>query len=732
MCAACESRLGRTISQQRREAGLSQRQLADAAGVSISAIRDLEQGLTARPRAVTLYRLARVISLDMLPSGCDLATLAEQPHIRLPPAGSAGQPEPGQIPPKRPTRRHGKSPLTATTGFHLQILGSMVVSRDGVGIVLSHSRMRLVLALLAASPGEVVSRGQISDALWGVAPPRNAPVMIQSYISGLRRILDAAHPAHSPDGLIVSVASGYRLNTAHCEFDLITFRRHVAEARTARSAGDLEACCRALEHGLALWRGDPLCDIEALDRHPVLTGLARQRDRAIIDYAEAACQLGWHDRPLQHLERLIEQAPFDERAVAYYMIALAGTGRHAEALQAFERIRRRLAADLGLSPGPELRAVHAQVLRQQVPAAGPRLRLAGYLPVCQLPAAVADFTGRSEEQAGLADLLGARGAPETSRVAVLTGMPGIGKTALALHVAHLISREYPDGQLWTQLSDNTGRPRDPAVVLAELLTTLGISASAIPRSVEERASLYRSLLARLRVLIVADDASSAGQVTPLLPGSGQSAMLITSQSETATTAGSHLFQLRELTTAQAMELLRRMVGNARIDAESEAAVRISQACFGLPLALRIIGMKLAARKFWRLSALAQHLAEGEALDDLAFGELSVRRSIATTYAVLDERTQHVFERLSLLGHEFTESAVAAAAGEFDGPVAAADLADKSFLIPMGTDATGSPVYRLHRFLRDFAAERLAAGRTPMLAAGPVLTGSRGRLGQGVG
>jgi DNA-binding SARP family transcriptional activator/transcriptional regulator with XRE-family HTH domain len=731
MCAASDGQLGRVISQQRREAGLSQRQLAEAAGVSIGVIRDLEQGLTARPREITLGRLGKVISLGTLHSGRELAASIQRPQGHIPPAGAAGQPDSGQVARRPPARRRGKGRLPAATGFHLQILGPLAVSRDGMKILLGHGRMRLVLALLAASPGEILSRGQISDALWADAPPRNAPVMIQSYISGLRRLLDAEHPAHSADGLIVSVGSGYRLNTSNCLLDITAFRGQVAEARAARSAGDLEASCRALDYALALWRGDPLCDIEALDRHPVVTGLARQRDRAIIDYAEAACQLGWHDQALQHLERLVEQAPFDERAVAYYMIALAGAGRHVEALQAFGQIRRQLAADLGLSPGPELRAAHAQVLRQQVPAAAAGLRLAGYLPVCQLPAAVADFTGRSQERTALVGMLGRRGAPETASVAVLSGMPGIGKTALALHAAHLVAREYPDGQLWTQLSDSAGRPRDAGVVLAELLATLGISASALPDSVEERASLYRSRLARMRVLVVADDASSASQVLPLLPGSGRSALLVTAQTETAATPGSRLFQLRELTVAQGSSLLRRMVGSPRIEAESEAAARITQACVGLPLALRIIGMRLAARKFWRLSALAQRLAEGEVLTDLAFGELSVRRSIARIYASLDDRTQRVFQHVSTLGHEFTESAIAAAAGELDGLAAAADLADKSFLIPIGTDASGSPVYRLHRLLREFAAERLAASQMPVLLTGPALPASRRRLGQGV-
>jgi DNA-binding SARP family transcriptional activator len=687
MCAACEGQLGHIIRHQRFEAGLSQRDLADAAGVSIGVIRDLEQGLTSRPRAVTLYRLASVIGLDTLPSGSALAMSAQGPQ-RRPPAADSG-------------------------AVQVQILGPVTVLRDGIKIVLSQSRMRLVLALLAANLGEVVSRGQISDALWRDTPPRNAPVMIQSYVSGLRRILDAQHPAHSPDGLIISVGSGYRLNTGDCRLDLSSFRRHVEQARAARAAGDLEACCRAFECGLGLWRGDPLCDIEALCHHPVVVGLARQRDRAVIEFAEAAAQIGWHDGPLPHLEQLTEQAPYNERAFAHYMIALAGTGRPAEALEAFEQIRRQLVADLGLSPGPELRAAHAQVLRQQVPAAS-RVSLGGHFPVCQLPAAAPDFTARLDEQARLVHLLSQPCEPAGRRVAVLSGMPGVGKTALALHVAHKLSEDFPDGQIWTQLTDSAGCPRDPAEVLAELLTTLGVSASAVPKSAEERAALYRSRLARLRVLIVADDACSHRQVRPLLPGSGDSAVLITTQSETAAIEGSRLCQLRPLTTAQLGEFLGQIIGTDRIEAEPEAGQRLSEACYGLPLAARIIGMKLAARKSWRLAALARQLTERQVLASLTFGELSVSGRIARVYANLDDLTQHVFRRLPLLGHEFSESAMAAAiwephvtTGTQDIAAIAANLADKSFLLPLGTDAAGSPRYRLHRLLRDFAAH---AGR----------------------
>jgi DNA-binding SARP family transcriptional activator len=330
------------LAGRRRTAGLTQRQLAAAARVSVGVVRELEQGLTTRPRPESVRRLARAL---------------------------------GQRWPAGPVLR-------------LNILGSVTAWRDGRRLDLGAARCQAILGLLAASPLETLRPAQISDVLWGAAPPEHAATMIQSYVSSLRRALDPGRPAQARDGLISWTAVGYRLDAGACELDLIRFRELAAAARSACAAGDQRAGGRAWSQALSLWRGDPLGDVDLLAGHPVVRDLARQRDRAIADYAETALQLGDYGGALPHLEQLTEREPFNERAAASCMIALAGTGQHAAAMAVFDSARRRLGDELGLLPGPELQAAHARVLQQQVPpAAAARLARSAPVRVLRGPAA---------------------------------------------------------------------------------------------------------------------------------------------------------------------------------------------------------------------------------------------------------------------------------------------------------------------------------------------------------
>jgi DNA-binding SARP family transcriptional activator/transcriptional regulator with XRE-family HTH domain len=688
------SSLGGFIRQHRRAAGLTQRQLATAAQVSIGVVRDLEQGLTSSLRPHSSLRLASALGVDLDQFNADLGRLGgtstrvarREARIQGRLGGTFGAP------------RH--APL------QLRILGPLMAARDGVNIALGPARQRIVLGLLATSPNYVVSRSRLAGALWGDTQPRNAATMIQSYVSALRRILDPEHQAQARDGLVVSIGSGYRLNTRDSELDLDDFHALLADARAAREAGDVSLCYKAYSEALELWRGGPLNDVESLSHHPAVISLARLRDRAVIEYAEAGEMLGWYDGTLRQLELLIEREPFHERAFACYMIALAGSGQHAAALQAFERIRQRLSNDLGLPPGPELREAHSRVLQQQVPAASSAFRVNGRLPLYQLPASVADFTGRAKDAAVLTRLLGRDRASAGGRIIVLTGMPGSGKTALALQAAHALKANFPHGQLWTHLTDGNGRARDAGEVLEELLRALGSDASAIPESVEEMASLYRARLAAMRVLVVADDACSASQIQPLLPGSGESAILVTSRSEMAAPAGSHFLQLGELSTAEAVELLRRIIGAARVSAEGRACSELVLACGRLPLAIRIIGMRLAARKSWQISAILGRLTQAQRrLDELSFGDMSVRTSFGMIYRDLDELAQRTFRYLgSLPAAEFGETVITAAVGQRDASDATVALTDRSFLASVGLDGYGNPRYKLHPLVRDYAAE----------------------------
>lgn len=664
--------LGQLIKRHRGAAGLSQRDLARKAGVSIGVVRDLEQGITSSPRAKSMTRMAGILGLtghDLSRRGTDQAR-----------------------------RRQAGGDLLKQAGRDmpvLQILGPLALLRQGKRVDIPSARLRMLLALLALRPDEVVSRSAMIEAVWAAHPPRTAATMIQSYIGQLRRLLTDDQHADGTGRVISSVGPGYRLSTRHLRLDLLGFRQLEIEARDARREGDLLQYFRALERALNIWRGEPLGDLDTLQQHPAVIRLARQRDRLIVSYAEAASQLGWHDDPLPHLEALVAREPFDERACASYIIALAGTGRHAAALVAFEEIRDRLAGDLGLPPGPELRAAHEKVLRQQVPAAAVLVPPDGG-PVFQVPPPVPDFTGRSAETAALTANLDQHGG----KLAVICGMPGVGKTALALHVAQLVRHRFADGQLWTRLSEG-GRPRDPAVALTEILRALGTRADGVPRTISELASAYRSHVARKKILIVADDAVSADQVAPLIPG-GQSALLATTRVESASPAGSDFLQLDLFTNVEAAELLGKIVGT-RVQAERRAVGCLLETCGGLPLAVRIVGMKLASRKTWPLAALAGRLRSGQILDELTFGELSVRASLSRSYAELDAATQRVFQQLAVLDGVFTEATAATAAARVDAASAMTVLADRSMLLAVSADASGHPRYRLHNLLREFAA-----------------------------
>jgi tetratricopeptide (TPR) repeat protein/transcriptional regulator with XRE-family HTH domain len=366
----------------------------------------------------------------------------------------------------------------------------------------------------------------------------------------------------------------------------------------------------------------------------------------------------------------------------------------------------------GIEPRPELITAPEGMLWQAVPVMSP-LAAAGRAgeapPACQLPPAVADFTGREQQIAQLTGMLGHRDERVGVPIAVISGLPGAGKTALALQVAHTVRAAFPDGQLWVPLEGATGHSRDPGEVLGELVRALGMPGSAIPQSTAERASLYRSLLAGRRVLVLADDAASAAQVQPLLPGTGQCAVLITSRSGLAGPAGSRLFPLETLTRAEAIKLLTQILGRQRVSAEPGAADELAAACGQLPLAVRIAGARLAVRTSWQLSILARKITDARRrLDELETGDMSVRASLTQSYETLDEPARRAFRLLALLDSaEFAEWQVAALLGTPDAAAVVNRLADTSLITATGTDAVGQPRYRSHDLVRDYAAERLA-------------------------
>src|ERR1039457_2473418 len=690
--------LGEFLRGRRRAAGWTQRGLADAAGLSVGVVRDLEQGISGRPHPGSVERLAAALGVT-LPVGSSVLAVADDGR-----AGAGG----------------GSGGV-----LRLQVLGSLVVWRDGVAVPLGGGKQRAVLGLLAAHPGVVVSLEAIGEVLWGGELPSTAVAMIQSHVSRLRGVLEPGRPPRGGGGLLEAADVGYRLEPGGVELDLLVFRRFAAEARAARRAADAAGACELFGEAWGVWRGEPLADVALLRGHPVVVGLAGQRAEVVVEYAETASAAGWHDQVLPHLQALAGRDPLNERALACLMIALAGGGKQAAALEVYEQARRRLDDQLGVRPGAGLAAAHTRVLRHDIPApaavpdpsrSGSGSTVSGgHHPnggpaagPFQLPPVVADFTGRLEQLAQLQAMLGPDDERAGVPVVVISGSPGVGKTTLMVHAGHVMRSFFPDGQLWAQLDGASDRPRDPRDVLGEMLRALGVPGSAVPGSTDERAALYRSRLADQRVLIVVDDAASAAQVRPLLPGTAGCAVMVTSRRQLADLPGARLLPLGPLTIGEATELLGSIAGAGRIAAESQAAGELAASCGQLPLAVRIAGAKLAARPAALVASIVEALAdERNRLDALQIGALSVRASLASGYQSLSGPARRAFRLLGLLGPcDVAEWAVGALLGEPDASAVVTELSDRSMLMIAGTDDTGQARFRLHDLLRDYACEEL--------------------------
>lgn len=582
--------------------------------------------------------------------------------------------------------------------FHL--LGPLVVTADGRPVPLGGAKQRVLLAHLLLNAGRTVPPGQLVDTIWPSDPPTSATANLQTYVWRLRRLL--------PEGAVLRThGPGYSLVVDPAAIDAHRFTRLVAEASRAATP---EAALRLLAEAESLWRGDPLEDLPTAPAWDAELGrLVENRLAAVEERLALQVRLGRHDPAIAELTVLLAEHPYRERLWQQYLLALTGAGRRAEALRAYTTARDRLVTELGVEPGPELRAVHAAILAGE-PMAAPSVP-----PLRQLPADLPDFTGRAEYVRELETALGP--AP-----VVLTGAPGTGKTALAMHVAHRLADRFPDGQLYVDLA-GTGTPRDPAEVLADFLHALGVTGNAVPAGPGQRAALLRSRLAGRRVLLVLDDAATAAQVRPLLPGDAGCAVLVTTRGRLPELAGARHVELPVFGEDEATRLLAGVAGVDRVVGEPAEAAAIVGCCGYLPLAIRIAGARLAGRQAWSLRTLHDRLAdESSRLSELRVGDLGVRPSFELSLRQLPADARTAFCRAAVLGAQDFPSWVIDALLDRDGAHEVLDvLVDANLVSLAGRDSGGNPRYRLHDLLRCYAAELLAADPSRRETLSRVLT-----------
>jgi DNA-binding SARP family transcriptional activator/Tfp pilus assembly protein PilF len=551
----------------------------------------------------------------------------------------------------------------------VRLLGPVDVTVDGVPRPVPGLRRKAVLAVLGLHAGQIVSTDRLIDVVWGDRAPATAPNTLQSHVSYLRRVLGAS-PA------ILTRSPGYVLSAPHDVTDLQTAERLIRQSRQGEEPAQTASCLQA---ALGLWRGRSLQDVAGL---PWLDEQAERLEHVRLDAVEALLDarlaLGEHARLVPELEDLAVSHPYREQVHADLMLALYRAGRQADALIAYQRLRRALDEDLGIAPSPALRNLETAVLRQDPALDSLQVHItvsgspAARVVPAQLPPAVRAFAGRADELALLDAMLPTAGAAETPTAAAVvisavSGTAGVGKTTLAVHWAHRVAARFPDGQLYVNLRgfDPSGSAADPADVLREFLDALGVPAERLPAGVESRAGLYRSVLAGKRVLVLLDNARDVGQVRPLLPGSAGCLALVTSRNELTplvVAEGAQPLTVDLLSPAEARDLLKRRLGAVRVMAERAAVDEIITRCARLPIALSVVAARAATRANVALAELAAELADAAgALAVLEGGDAGtdVRAVLSWSYRALGPDAARLFRLLGL--HPGPDVTVAAAA-----------------------------------------------------------------------
>ncbi|KAA2264116.1 tetratricopeptide repeat protein [Solihabitans fulvus] len=531
------------------------------------------------------------------------------------------------------------------------------------------SKQLALLTALLLHANRVVPVEQLSEALWGDDPPVNAGKALQTYVFRLRRTLAAVEPGADQR---LAFTAGYRLRIEPGELDLAVFREQVGHARAAANAGRPQAAAEMFASALELWRGRALIGVSGSYFGAHAARLEEERLAALEERIDADLAAGRDAELVAELQNLADEHPVRERLHGHLMRALYRAGRQAEALRTFHELHDHLADELGIEPGSEITELHQRILRGDPDLAGSRPSVETRPPVEKqaarndLPGDIGDFTGRDTEMARLLAALPDDGDGSTVVIEAIDGMAGVGKTTLAVHAAHQLTNQYPDAQLFIDLHGHTTEHEaiDPFTALGVLLRALGVSSDQLPHELDQRAALWRAELADRKALVVLDNAASAAQVRPLLPGAASCLALITSRRRLADLDTARTLSLDVLPPQDAIALFSRIAGADRAATEPEAVAEVVELCGFLPLAIRIAAARLHTRPAWTVTYLADRLSSGRGkLAELATGDRSVAAAFTLSYQDLAPDQQRMFRLLGLHpGPSFDAHSAASLAG----------------------------------------------------------------------
>jgi DNA-binding SARP family transcriptional activator/tetratricopeptide (TPR) repeat protein len=593
--------------------------------------------------------------------------------------------------------------------MRVRLLGSVEVTVDGMWRPVRGTRRRALLAVLALHCGEVVGKDRLVTAVWGETSPRAANTL-QSQVSYLRRTFAMAIEARP---------SGYLMELGVDGTDVLVAERLIEQAS---GDTDLTESAGRLEEALALWRGRPLADVAGpMWVEEQTRRMDRLRLRGMRELIDVRLALGQHVQLISQLQELVVEHPFDERLHGQLMLALYRAGRQVDALAVYQELRQAMAEDLGLDPVPALRDQHAAMLRQDgsldltthvitVPGNSPASALRQPVGesdaesvdswrrlVGALPADTGVFTGRVRE---IEQITAAAAVGQVLVVPAVVGMPGVGKTALAVHVAHQFGERFPDGHVFVDLHGHTaGRsPAEPGDVLARLLAADGVDPRQLPIGTEARSALWRARLAGRQALIVLDNAVDSTQVAPLLPASAGCLVLVTSRrflgdlpTDTVTVS------LDVLSAAEAEQMFLCLA--PRVRAHADLVAELVAACGYLPLAVSLLARLLNRHRGWTVANLLTETRTR--LLDVTAEHASIRAAFELSYQHLPAARQRFFRQLALHpGTEIEPHAAAALTGvsldEATGQLDA--LHADSLLIEIGYHR-----YVMHDLIRSYAS-----------------------------
>jgi DNA-binding SARP family transcriptional activator/tetratricopeptide (TPR) repeat protein len=604
--------------------------------------------------------------------------------------------------------------------MRVKILGPVEIS-DGRAWHPVTGRGGAVLGSLVARAPRPATVDEIIDDVWEGRAPKSAPTQVYGSVHKLRQVLH-----DGDDGAVLRRSDkGYLLSVGPLGVDADRFASGVESGLDLFRTGLLEEASDALGAALGVWHGDPFDGLPPGSAATALSlRLENLRASAVQHRLEARIECGEHADVIGELHEQVDRHPFREDLWRHLLVALYRSGREAEALQEYGRLRQTLTVELGTDPSRTTQAVYQQILDRRLPPAASSAVVglvqapapadlphaeptAATTPVRQLPPGVADFAGRTQEVVALESFVHGHDSPDAPLVVVVSGAPGTGKSTLAVHLARSIRDRYPDAQFYLDLAGTSPSPRDPDELLATMLHSLGRFGRPLPGSVGARSALLRSMLAERRTLLVLDDAAAAAQVLPLLPPNGASAVIVTSRSALTDLPGARHLHIDTLQPDDAERLLARIVGRDRVDLEPDEARSIVRLCGYLPLSIRIIGGRLLGRPSWPLRQLRLRLSdESRRLAEMRLGDLDLRASLDLSLTSLAPDATLAFDLLGLLGTQDVPGWVLGALlGRPDHERLLDLLVDAGLLQPARQDGVGQARYRMHDLVRAHARER---------------------------